>query len=91
MNQTNSALATVEQWLRAILAFFVNIFGVIETALRQLLDQVGVPGNVQSVVILVVMVLFIVAVLRLFGGLFRILLVLFLILLALHILLPGQF
>ena len=90
MNQTGDALATVEHWLAAILAFFVGIFAVIETALHQLLNQAGVPGNVQSIVILVVMVLFIVAVLRFFGGFFRILLMLFLILLVLHILLPGS-
>lgn len=91
MDQTGNALATVQTWLRAILAFFVNLFGIIETALRQVLDQLGVPGNIQSIVILAVMVLFIVAVLRLFGGLFRVLLLLFLILLVLHILLPGSF
>ena len=90
MNQTGGALATVETWLAAILAFFVGIFAVIEQALRQVLDQAGVPGNVQGIVILVVMVLFIIAVLRFFGGFFRILLLLFLILLVLHILLPGR-
>ena len=80
----------MESWLRAILAFFAGIFGVIETALRQLLDQLHVPDDVQSIVILVVMILLIVAVLRFFGGFFRILLLLFLILLVLHILLPGN-
>ena len=89
MNQTGDALGTVEYWIRAIIGFFVGIFGVIETALHQLLSQLGVPGNIQSIVILVVMILFIVAVLRFFGGFFRILLALFLILLVLHILLPN--
>ncbi len=90
MNTTGDALATVERWMSAILAFFVAIFAVIETELHQLLDQAGVPGNQQSLIILVVMVLFIVAVLRFFGGFLRILLTLFLILLVLHILLPGS-
>lgn len=90
MNQTDGALGTVEYWFRALIAFLVNIFGVVETALRQLLNQLGVPGNVQSIVILVVAILFIVAVLRYFGGIFRILIVLFLILLLLHILLPNM-
>ena len=89
MNQTGNALGTVEYWIRAIIGFFVGIFGVIEGALRQALGSLGVPGNVQSIVILVVAILFIVAVLRLFGGFFRILLVLFLILLVVHILLPN--
>lgn len=88
MNSGN-ALATVEGWFFAILAFFAGIFGVIEGALRQLLNQLGVGRDLQSIVILVVMVLFIVAVLRLFGGVFRILILVFLILLALHILVPN--
>ena len=89
MNQSGNALGTVEYWIRAIISFFVGLFGAIEAALRQALDSLGVPGNVQSIVILVVAILFIVAVLRLFGGFFRILLVLFLILLVVHILLPS--
>ncbi len=90
MERTSGALSTVETWLRAILAFFVNIFAVIETALHQLLDQIGVRGDIQSIVILVVMILLIVAVVRFFGGFFRVLLALFLILLVLHILLPNS-
>ncbi len=90
MDQTGGALAIVTTWLGVVLAFFVGIFGVIDGALRRALDQAGVPGNIQAIVILVATVLFIVAVLRLFGGLFRILLVLFLVLLALHVLLPGS-
>ena len=89
MNQTGDALGTVEHWITAIFAFFASIFGVIEGALRELLDRLGVPGNIQQVLILVVAILFIVAVLRFFGGFFRILLALFLILLVLHILLPN--
>ena len=90
MDQTGGALSTVESWLRTILAFFINLFTIIETALHQLLDQAGVPGNVQRILILVVMILFIVAVIRFFGGFFRILLALFLILLVLHVLLPNS-
>ena len=89
MNQTGDALGTVEHWIAAIIAFFATIFGVIEGALRELLNQLGVPGNIQQIVILVVAIVFIVAVLRFFGGFFRILLALFLILLVLHILLPN--
>ncbi len=90
MNQTGDALATVEYWFRALLGFLAGVFGIIEGALHELLNRFGVPGNVQSLVILVVAVLFIVAVLRIFGGFFRILLILFLILLVLHILLPNS-
>lgn len=89
MNQTGDALGTVESWIRATLGFFAGTFGVIETALRQALTQLGVAANIQSIVILVVAVLFILAVLRLFGGLLRILVALFLIFLVLHVLLPN--
>ena len=89
MNQTGDALGTVEYWIRATIGFFAGIFGVIETALHQVLTQLGVAADIQSIVILVVMILFIVAVLRLFGGFLRILLALFLVLLVLHILLPN--
>jgi hypothetical protein len=89
MNQTGGALSTVEYWIVSIIAFLATIFGVIEDSLRGLLNQLGVPGDIQRVVILVVAVVFIIAVLRFFGGFFRILLALFLILLVLHILLPN--
>jgi hypothetical protein len=89
MNQSGSALALVESWISAIIAFFVAIFDVIGNALRQLLDSIGVPGNIQTIIIFVVGILFIVAVFRIFGGVIRILLALFLILLLIHIVLPN--
>jgi hypothetical protein len=89
MNQTGGALSTVEYWIVSIIAFLATIFGVIEDSLRNLLNQLGVPGDIQRIVIVVVAIVFIVAVLRFFGGFFRLLLALFLILLVLHILLPN--
>lgn len=89
MSPVDQALQTVIGWFRVVLGVFLAVFGVIEAFLRTLLVQLGVPGRLQGTIILVVAVLFIVIVLRLFGGFFRILLVVFLILLILHILAPA--
>ncbi len=89
MGQVNQALGTVVSWLRALFGLFLGLFGVIDVFLRHALSRAGVPGSAQAVVILLVAVLFIVGVLRVFGGALRILLVVFLILLVLHVLVPG--
>ncbi len=88
MSPVDQALDTLTGWFRALLGAFMAIFGVIEGFLRELLVQIGVPGRLHGTIILLVAVLFIVAVVRLFGGLFRILLTVFLILLIVHVLAP---
>ena len=85
----DQAFRTIFVWLTALLALFAGIFGLIETFLRRLLSQAGLSANVQSVVIIVVAVLFILAVLRAFGGVFRVLLIVFLLLLVIHVMLPN--
>jgi hypothetical protein len=75
--------------LEALIGLFLGIFTVIEQFCQGVLNQAGVPENLQKIVLLLVAVVFIVVILRLFGGLIRWLIVLFLILLALHILLPA--
>ena len=88
MTAVDQALQTFFGWLRLILGAFLAVFGVIESALRGVLVQLGVPGRLQGTIILVVAALFIVLVLRLFGGLFRLLLLVFLLLLMLRVLAP---
>jgi hypothetical protein len=88
MDVVNEALHTLGTWLEALIGLFLGIFAVIETFCQNVLNQAGVPENLQKIVLLLVAVVFIVVILRLFGGLIRWLIVLFLILLALHILLP---
>ena len=90
MGQVDQALGTVANWLRALLGLFLGLFGVLDVFLRHALARAGVPGSAQAAIILVAAVVFIAAVLRLFGGVFRILLVVFLILLMLHVLLPPN-
>ena len=89
MSQVDQALQTVVYWVRAGLGVLLGVFGVIDGFLRQALSQLGVPPGAQSLVILAVAVLFIMAVVRLFGGLFRIILIVLLVLLVLHVLVPN--
>ena len=81
MNQVDGALATLAYYIRAFLGLLLGVFAIIEGYLRELLEQLGIPGGIQSVVILVVAILFIVAVIRLLGGFLRVVLLLFLLLL----------
>ena len=83
MNAVNDALRTVTHWLELAWA------DTVEASLHVLMTQLGVPRNIQTVVLLVIDVLLIITVLRLFGGVIRVLLLLFLILLVLHILTTG--
>ncbi len=89
MNSVDQALQLVKHWLGVLLAFLFSVFAAIEGFLHVTMTQAGIPGGLQSLVILVVAILFIVAVLRLFGGVLRLLLILFLVLLLLHVLLPN--
>ncbi len=88
MDVVNEALHTLGTWLEALIGLFLGIFAVIETFCQNVLNQAGVPENLQKIVLLLVAVVFIVVILRLFGGLIRWLIVLFLIRLALQIPLP---
>ena len=88
MDLVNEALHTVETWLELLIGVLLGVFGVIEGFIRSILVQAGIPANLQQIIMLVVAVLLIIAILRLFGGVLRFLLVLFLILLALHVLVP---
>ena len=88
MGQVDHALDTVTSWLRALLGLFLGLFGVLDVSLRHALGLAGVPGDAQAVIILLAAVVFVAAVLRLFGGVLRILLLVFLLLLVLHVLLP---
>ena len=62
---------------------------VVEDALRDAMTSARIDPEVQSVVLIAVAVLVILAAYRLFGGLFGILITAFLLLLIIHILLPG--
>jgi hypothetical protein len=86
MDFVNEALHTIGTWLELLIGVLLGIFGVIEGFFRSILVQAGIPENLQQIIMLVITVLLIIAIVRLFGGVFRFLLVLFLILLLLHVL-----
>ncbi len=86
MDQVDGALRTVGYWLQLGLGLLLRLFAAVEASTRSLLAQAGVPANLQTIVLLVIDVLLAVVVVRLFGGIIRVVLVLFLILLVLHIL-----
>ncbi len=89
MNQVDSAFQLVRHWLLELLAVLGGIFALVEDFAHEAMLRMGVPGNIQGPIMLVVAVLFIIAVLRLMGGLLRLLLVVLLILFLLHILNLG--
>ena len=89
--------SAVEQAINFLLALVLGLFGLIVTAiatiensLRGLLTEAGISGQVQGIVLVVTAVLIILAALRLFGGIFGVLITILLILLVVHIFVPGM-
>ncbi len=85
----------VHQIVNAFLTLLVNLFDLVMHGLALLegwlaaqLTAAGVSGQLQPIIMIVVAVLFLLAALRLMGGVVRLLIVLFLALLIVHILAP---
>ena len=83
-NAINSLLLLFRSATNAVLAGLAAV----EQWLRVQLTGLGIAPTIQTVIMLAVAVLLILLVLRVFGGVIRVLLVVFLILLALHVVLP---
>jgi hypothetical protein len=88
-------MQAVERTVDALLALFrtgadwvLGVLAAIEQWLRGQLAAIGAPPGIQTAIMLVVALLLVLAALRVFGGLIRVLVVAFLILLALHAVLP---
>ena len=88
MSPIDQALNTLLGWFYAVFAAFLSFFGLIERSLREALVELGVPERLHGAIILIAALAFIALIIRLFGGIFRILLIVFLILLILEILSP---
>ena len=74
--------------LAVIVAFFAFILGALdalEGAVAGGMLRMGIPHGVQTVIFVVVAVLFLVAVFRVFGGLIRAALILLLVILLVHV------
>ncbi|WP_428376947.1 hypothetical protein [Lichenicoccus sp.] len=67
----------------------ITAIAVIESVLRDVLAPMGLSHGAENAILLVFAVLLIVAAIRIFGGLFALLLTIVLVLMVLHILLPG--
>jgi hypothetical protein len=87
----------VDQVINVLLAFILGLFGLIVTViatiedfLRGLLATAGISGQTQTIMLIATAVLLILAALRLFGGVFGVLIIIVLILLMVHILVPGM-
>jgi hypothetical protein len=72
-----------------LVAAVMAVVGVIELALRRVLVDAGINGELQSAVLIIVAILLIVAALRLLGGVFGVLITLLLVLLIVNLLMPG--
>ena len=85
----------VDQAINALLALFASAadavlagLAAIEQWLRGQLTGLGVAPQIQTVIMVAAAIVLLLLVLRVFGGVIRIVLVIFLILLALHVVLP---
>jgi len=85
----------VDQAINALLALFASAadavlagLAAVEQWLRTQLSGLGVAPQIQTVIMIAVAILLLLLVLRVFGGIIRVVLVVFLILLALHVVLP---
>lgn len=85
----------VDQAINALLALFASAadavlagLAAVEQWLRAQLTGLGVAPQIQTVIMIAVAILLLLLVLRVFGGIIRVVLVVFLILLALHVVLP---
>lgn len=85
----------VDQAINALLALFASAadavlagLAAVEQWLRTQLTGLGVAPQIQTAIMIAVAILLLLLVLRVFGGVIRVVLVVFLILLALHVVLP---
>jgi hypothetical protein len=85
----------VDQAINALLALFASAadavragLAAVEQWLRTQLTGLGVEPRIQTAIMVAVAIVLLLLVLRVFGGVIRVVLVVFLILLALHVVLP---
>jgi hypothetical protein len=83
----DQALGTIGHWIAWLLAFVFGLFAVVEDAVRRLMDQLHIAAGMQTVILVLLTVALIILAIRVFGGIFRILLMAFLVLLLIHVVL----
>jgi len=85
----DSAINFIVTLLMRLVGAIMAVIGVVEHGLRQVLEQAGVHGQLQSAVLVVAAIAVIVAALRLLGGVFGFLITLLLLLMIVNLLMPG--
>jgi hypothetical protein len=88
MDKVNRALSGLLHLIVSLLDLILAAIAAIEVWLRGQLALLGVPAQIQNVLLIAAAVILILAGLLLFGGLFRVLIVALLVLLAVHLLMP---
>ena len=86
MEMVDRAFRDVLVLLSQAVDFFVAILVQLEIWLRSPLNTLGIPPKIQAIIMIFGAVALLVAVLKLFGGVVRVLLVAFLVCLAIHLL-----
>jgi hypothetical protein len=86
----NHAIETITAIIMMLFGLVMEVIGVVDTALAGLMTSVGLPANLQVIVLLVAAVLLIIFAIRVLGGVFGVLLVILLLLLIVHRLVPGM-
>ncbi len=74
--------------LRGAIHLFLLVTTAIENSLRGPLDVIGIKGALQTLILMMIPILILVAVVKLFGGFFRALIVIVLVLVLLHVAWP---
>jgi hypothetical protein len=87
--EMDSAINFIVTLLMRLVGAIMAVIGVVEHGLRQVLEQAGVHGQLQSAVLVVAAIAVIVAALRLLGGVFGFLITLLLLLMIVNLLMPG--
>lgn len=85
----DSAINFIVTLLLRLVGAVMAVIGIVEHGLRQVLDQAGVHGELQSAILVVAAIVVIVAALRLLGGVFGFLITILLVLMILNLLMPG--
>ncbi len=84
------AIDTITAIIMMLFGLVMEAIGIVDGALAALMTSVGLPPDVQVIVLIVAAVLLIIFAIRVLGGVFGVLLVVLLILLLMHRLVPGM-
>lgn len=85
----DSAINFVGTLILRLVGIVMAVIGIVENGLRQMLEQAGVHGELQSAILIIAAIIVIVAALRLLGGVFGFLITILLLLMILNVLMPG--